>query len=162
MCRIAKKLLYLALMLHYVFHLALPINCTAKYILFLALVLNCFFYLALSIRCAELQKTLMFDVVVDAPLLFGTCDKLHCKSSYIWRLCPTTSFIWHCQCAALQNESSNLRLCWTASFNWHSRRAACWKPLIFHACVELRLLLALPISSIAKYFLHLVLVLNFF
>ena len=138
MCRIAKKLLYLALMLHYVFHLALPINCTAKYILFLALVLNCFFYLALSIRCAELQKTLMFDVVVDAPLLFGTCDKLHCKISYIWRLCSTTSFIWHCQCAA------------------------CWKPLIFRACVELRLLLALSISSIAKCFLHLTLVLNFF
>ena len=99
------------------------------------------------VRCAELQKTLMFDAVVDTPLLCGTCDKLllhckrilllHCKSSYIWRLCSTTSFIWH------------------------SRRAACWKPLIFRACVELRLLLALPISSIAKYFLHLTLVLNF-
>ena len=155
-----ENLLYLALVLNFVFYLAHSMCWIAKnsYIHRLCWTTSFIWHF----RCAELQKNSYVWHCSWYASFFGTCDKLHCKSSYIWRLCSTTYFIWHCQCAALQNTSSNLRLCWTASFNWHSHRAACWKPLIFRACVELRLLLALPISSIAKYFLHLTLVLNFF
>ena len=94
------------------FRTADELHCKILYLLYLVLALNYVFHSALVISCIA-------------------------ESSYIWRLCWTTSFILHCQWAALQK---NLYLSLVLNYVFHS---------------------ALPMSSIAKYLLYLALVLNY-
>jgi len=112
MCCIVKYLLYLALVLNYVFHLAFSICCIAEHLLYLALVLNLVSDMALPMSCIG-KHFLYLSLVLNYVLNWQCgCAELH-KTSYIWRLCSTLSFIPHCRCAV------------------------CWKPIIFGAGVEL-------------------------
>jgi len=59
---IAKYFLYLALVLNFVFHSALPMCCIVKYLLYLALVLNYIHRLVLSVCC--ISKYLLYLALV--------------------------------------------------------------------------------------------------
>ena len=135
MCCITKCLLYLAHVLNCIIYLELSMRCFAKYVLYLAFVLNYVFNCQCG--CAALENT-----------------------SYIWRWCWTTSIVWCFLCAAFQNTAYIWRFCWTTSSIVNAGVLHCKRPLIFGACVEVRLSFGISNVLHCKKLLYLALVFN--